>query len=136
MIGIGTRGKPGGLFLQKATHDFDYINHLIGLKPVSVCAVKSKQIFKGNKPEGLYCKDCAEYHTCPESPFVLKHFKSEESHGEMCAFAVDTGNEDAGSALVVYESGMHVSYSQNFFARKGAAKRGGHVNRLRGDSRI
>jgi len=116
--------ETGGLFLQKATHDFDYINHLIGLKPVSVCAVKSKQIFKGDKPAGLYCKDCAEYHTCPESPFVLKHYKAEESHGEMCSFAIDTGNEDSGSALVIYESGMHLSYSQNFFARKGAAKRG------------
>ncbi|MEK0313207.1 Gfo/Idh/MocA family oxidoreductase [Cohnella sp. 56] len=49
--------ETGGVFLQKATHDFDCINHLIGLKPVSVCAVKSKQIFKGDKPEGLYCKD-------------------------------------------------------------------------------
>jgi len=116
--------ETGGLFLQKATHDFDYINHLIGLNPVSVCAVKSKQIFKGDKPKGLYCNDCDEFHTCSESPFVLKHFKSEESHGEMCSFAVDTGNEDSGSALVVDESGRHVSYSQNFFVRKGAAKRG------------
>jgi len=116
--------ETGGLFLQKATHDFDYINHLIGLKPVSVCAVKSKQIFKGDKPAGLYCKDCTEYHTCPESPFVLRHYKAEESHGEMCSFAIDTGNEDSGSALVIYESGMHVSYSQNFYVRKGAAKRG------------
>jgi len=37
---------------------------------------------------------------------------------------VDTGNEDSGSALIQYESGMHVSYSQNFYARKGAATRG------------
>ncbi|GBG08960.1 hypothetical protein PAT3040_03577 [Paenibacillus agaridevorans] len=119
--------ETGGMFLQKATHDFDYINYLIGLKPVSVCAVKSKQIFKGDKPNGLYCKDCEEYHTCPESPFVLKNFKSEQSHGEMCSFAEDTGNEDSGSAIVIYESGMHVAYSQNFFVRKGAAKRGARL---------
>jgi hypothetical protein len=37
---------------------------------------------------------------------------------------VDTGNEDSGSALIEYETGMHVSYSQNFFARRGAATRG------------
>jgi hypothetical protein len=41
-----------------------------------------------------------------------------------CAFAVDTGNEDSSSALVRYENGMHLSYSQNFYARQKAAKRG------------
>jgi len=36
----------------------------------------------------------------------------------------DTGNEDSGSAIIRYETGMHVVYSQNFFARKGAGLRG------------
>jgi len=42
----------------------------------------------------------------------------------MCAFAEDTGNEDSGSAVIQYETGMHACYSQNFFARKSAGKRG------------
>ncbi|MBP1990164.1 Gfo/Idh/MocA family protein [Paenibacillus eucommiae] len=119
--------ETGGLFLQKATHDFDYINYLLGLKPVTICAMKSKQIFKGDKPEGLYCKDCDEFKSCPESPFVQKFFQAELSHGDMCSFAKDTGNEDSGSALIQYESGMHVSYSHNFFARKAAAVRGSRL---------
>ncbi|QNK56813.1 Gfo/Idh/MocA family protein [Paenibacillus sp. PAMC21692] len=122
--------ETGGLFLQKSTHDFDYINHLLGIKPVAICAMKSKQIFKGNKPAGLYCKDCEEYKSCPESPYVLKHFKSEPDmyiQGGMCSFATDTGNEDSGSAIIQYETGMHVSYSQNFFARKGAEARGARL---------
>ncbi|QJD87397.1 Gfo/Idh/MocA family protein [Cohnella herbarum] len=113
----------GGLFLQKATHDFDYIQYLLGLKPVSVCAMKSKQIFKGHKPAGLKCADCEERHTCEES--TIKPVNRER--GEYCSFAVDTGNEDSGSALLRYESGMHVNYSQNFFARRGAEKRGARL---------
>ena len=116
-----------GLFLQKATHDFDYINFLLGRKPVEICAMKSKQIFKGEKPAGLKCKDCPEYFTCPESPYYLKVHKKEEATGEYCCFAEDTGNEDSGSALIRYEDGMHVSYTQNFFARKQAAKRGARL---------
>ncbi|MHA0857123.1 Gfo/Idh/MocA family protein [Paenibacillus sp. CMAA1364] len=109
----------GGLFLQKATHDFDYINYLIqDNNPISVCAMKSKQIFKGDKPALLKCKECDEKYTCAESTI------DNEDNGEYCCFAVDTGNEDSGSALIRYESGMHVSYSQNFFARRGAEKRG------------
>lgn len=119
--------ETGGLFIQKATHDFDYINHLLDLKPVTICAMKSKQIFKGNKPAGLYCRDCNEYESCPESPFTLKYLKSDVVKGEMCCFATDTGNEDSGSALIKYETGMHVSYSQNFFARKSAGSRGARL---------
>jgi predicted dehydrogenase len=116
--------ETGGLFLQKATHDFDYINYLLdGLRPVRVCAMVSKQIFKGDKPAGLMCRDCGEQETCPESPVNLWR-AGEPVNGEYCGFAVDTGNEDSGSALVQYETGMHVSYTQNFFARKKAACRG------------
>jgi predicted dehydrogenase len=116
--------ETGGLFLQKATHDLDYINYLLGIRPVAICAMKSKQIFKGDKPEGLYCKNCSEQNTCPEGPFYMKYVKFDNANGEMCCFARDTGNEDSGSAIVRYETGMHVNYSQNFFARKKAASRG------------
>ncbi len=113
----------GGLFLQKATHDFDYINCLLGLKPIEVCAMKSKQIFKGDKPAGLKCVDCEENRTCEESTLKPANL----DRGDYCSFAVDTGNEDSGSALLKYETGMHVSYSQNFFARRGAERRGARL---------
>ncbi len=116
--------ETGGLFLQKATHDFDYINYILGIKPVRVCAVTSKQIFKGNKPAGITCDKCEDAHTCPESPRNLELFANEKRHGEGCCFAIDTGNEDSGSAIIEYETGMHVVYSQNFYSRKQAAARG------------
>lgn len=118
--------ETGGLFLQKATHDFDYINYLLGIQPVSICAMKSKQIFKGDRPAGLKCKDCAEVKTCVDSPFnpSTTNLEVDAPDDRMCAFAVDTGNEDSGSALISYETGMHVSYTQNFFARNAAGKRG------------
>lgn len=116
--------ETGGLFLQKAVHDFDYINHIINLKPVMICAMKSKQIFKGNKKAGLTCDQCDENETCPQSPFVKKHISYQYNYGNQCCFAEDTGNEDSGSALILYDSGMHVSYTQNFFCRNTAGERG------------
>ncbi|RAV21400.1 Gfo/Idh/MocA family protein [Paenibacillus contaminans] len=114
--------ETGGLFLQKATHDFDCINHLLGIQPKWISAMTSKQIFKGDKPAGLRCKACDEQLTCQDS-VVLRRKKGDDEHGEYCAYAVDTGNEDSGSALIQYETGMHAAYSQNFFARKKAATR-------------
>jgi predicted dehydrogenase len=117
-----------GLFLQKATHDFDYINYLVGIQPKWVCAMNSKRVYKGDHPAGLKCDDCDEWDSCLESPFHAHFTKHEADNvgpsGLLCGFAIDTGNEDSGSAIVQYETGMHACYSQNFFARKSAGKRG------------
>ncbi|MBP1992409.1 Gfo/Idh/MocA family protein [Paenibacillus eucommiae] len=119
--------ETGGLFLQKATHDFDYLNHLIGQRPVSVCAMVSKQIFKGDRPAGLKCADCEDNGSCPESTVSMTNRKLMPSEWEHCCFSEDTGNEDSGSAIIKYESGMHMSYSQNFFARRKAGSRGARL---------
>ncbi|OUS76668.1 oxidoreductase [Paenibacillus sp. MY03] len=113
----------GGMFLQKATHDFDYLMHIIGSRPIRVCAVTSKLVFKGQKPAGLRCKDCEDNRTCEESTVGT----NEEQNWPYCCFAEDTGNEDSGSALIEYENGVHLSYTQNFIVRREAGTRGARV---------
>ena len=128
--------ETGGLFLQKATHDFDYINFLLGLAPRTICAMTSKQIMKGDKPPAVRCIECdADDQTrCLESPYHAFYSRGEAketgvelAQREQCCFAADAGNEDSGSAIVRYETGMHVCYSQNFFARKSAGARGARL---------
>lgn len=120
--------KTHGLFLQKATHDLDVINYLVGEKPVKICAMKSKQIYKGDMPANLRCSICDKKEICQESYYFTKIYRNDDLRNDYCCFAVDTGNEDSGSAIVRYESGMHASYSQNFFVRKGAARRGARLH--------
>jgi predicted dehydrogenase len=121
-----------GLFIQKATHDIDVISYLLNEKPIQVCAMKSKQIFKGNMPAGLRCSECEKWETCMESSYNIEYVRNDTPRSDYCAFAVDTGNEDSGSMIVRYESGMHAIYSQNFFARKGAARRGARLYGYKG----
>ncbi len=116
--------ETGGLFLQKATHDVDYIAYLTGEVPVDAFARTAKLYYKGDKPAGLHCPDCAEYRTCRESSYVVKQILKEEVTGDACCFAVDTGNEDGASAIFTLPSGAIVSYNQNFVVKKGAARRG------------
>lgn len=116
--------KIQGLFLQKATHDLDVVNYLLNAKPVEVCAMTSQRVFGGDKPAGLTCPNCPERESCPESPENLK-LQYDYSHGIECCYGADCQNEDSGSAIFRYESGMHISYSQNFFIRKEARGRGG-----------
>lgn len=120
-------GKAHGLFLQKATHDIDVINYLTGEKPVQVCAMKSKQIFRGDMPSGLRCSQCDRMRDCMESTYHIEKTRNDTPRGDYCCYAKDTGNEDSGSMIVRYESGMHAVYSQNFFARKKAARRGARL---------
>ncbi len=124
----------GGMFLQKATHDFDYIRYILGdKKPVRVCAMTSKQIFKGDMPANLKCRECPKKDTCIENVDTItktgcEFFPQEDGMYDMCCFAVDTGNEDSGSAIIQYEDGMHVSYTQNFVVRRrGPAGRGAKI---------
>jgi len=124
----------GGLWLQKATHDFDYLTYLMGQLPERIVAVESKTVFTGDMPAGLYCIDCPKYKTCPESQYnlftlqgILDTLENQEDWWAgrwQCSFAVDTGNHDAATAILQYASGAHLTYTQNFYARRTAAKRG------------
>ncbi len=127
-----------GLFLQKATHDFDYLNYLVGLAPRSICAMKSKRVFTGEHPAGLRCNECLEREECPQSAFsrFYKNLAFNRDRPDqpdlLCAFGVDTGNEDSGSAIIQYDTGMHGVYSQNFIARRTAGGRGARLFGYRG----
>lgn len=124
----------GGLWLQKATHDLDYLTYLLGKPPARMVAVESKTVFTGEMPAGLYCLECPVNDTCPESQknlFYMQGILDDMHKAEdwwdgrwQCSFAVDTGNHDAATAILQYESGAHAVYTQNFYVRRGAAKRG------------
>lgn len=116
--------ETGGLFLQKATHDLDYIQYLIGEVPTEAFARTAKLHFRGDRPAGLHCPDCPEYRTCRESSFVVGKVLKDDVQGDCCCFARDTGNEDEASAIFTCPSGAIISYNQNFMVKKGAARRG------------
>lgn len=117
--------ETGGLFLQKATHDLDLIQFLLGEpRPVMVGATESKMVFKGDMPAGLRCGECEKEDTCPESAKNVRTYGDKYGASDGCCFAVDTGNHDSASIFVRYDTGLHAVYSQNFVARKGSGRRG------------
>ena len=126
-----------GLFLQKATHDLDYISYMLGQKPKWICAMNAQRVYGGDKPFDLKCKDCAEQTTCVESPFrrFLDRFEGDrvtQQDSHMCMFAEGIRNEDIGNCIVEYENGAQASYTQNFFARRKAARRGARLYGYKG----
>jgi predicted dehydrogenase len=122
--------EVGGLWLQKATHDFDYINHLAGSRAKTIAATTTRKIYVGDKPHDLRCSKCDETETCMESPTNIAKRGDGGGMGKddhACAFSREIKNEDAGSALIQYDGGTHAVYTQNFITRKSAGKRGATI---------
>ncbi|MHB9024859.1 MAG: Gfo/Idh/MocA family protein [Armatimonadota bacterium] len=129
-----------GLFLQKATHDFDYMMYLMDSPIVRVAAMASYgRVFGGDKPAGLTCSACGEEETCLESPQNRRRNCSGGTQSDHpCVFGIDCGtpdtgmNEDASSALVEFASGAKGVYTQVFYSRRDAGMRGPTISGYHG----
>jgi len=130
--------QNGGLFLQKATHDLDYINYLLDQPPKWISAMRARRVYGGEMPFDLQCKDCHLRESCPESPFVRFRSGFEGDHVDYegrrsyCVFSEGFELEDMGSCLIEYEHGPQVSYTQNFFTRYKASQRGARLYGYKG----
>lgn len=124
-----------GLWLQKATHDFDYLNLLAGGMPITIAAMSNRIAMGGDMPHELMCSACNHQATCMESP---RNLIARGDHGGVrwgdhyCLFSRDIQNQDSGSALIQYDNGIQVSYAQNFLTRRTAEARGAIVTGYKG----
>lgn len=134
--------QTGGLWLQKATHDLDYITAMIRagsdggqcVQPTAVAAMTSRTVYGGDKPEALRCRDCDEIDMCPEGPPSHRRRGSAGGMGglgpqddHLCCFAQSIKHQDAGSVIVRYSNGVHATYGQNFVARLKSNRRGARI---------
>ena len=130
--------QNGGLFLQKATHDLDYINYLVEQRPKWISAMKARRVFGGDMPFDLLCKDCRLQETCPEGPFMRfrSGFEGQEvlynDRRNHCVFSEGFELQDMGSCQIEYENGLQAGYTQNFFTRYEAAQRGARLYGYKG----
>ncbi|MBT3376025.1 MAG: Gfo/Idh/MocA family oxidoreductase [Lentisphaerae bacterium] len=119
----------GDLFLQKATHDFDIINTLIGLTPRRVAAFGSRKVYGGSRPNELTCAECDDKWTCSKSLYRANLDGGRSGSGpkhQSCVFADEIDIDDNQTVIFQYDGGVNVSYSQSFFAPPGGGQRGGY----------
>jgi len=130
----------GGLFLQKASDEFDVMMNLMNSTITRVGAMKLHSgMFGGDKPDDLRCSVCEDRQDCLESPGRRKQNQSGGSlEDHPCVFSVacgtvDTGtNEEASNALLEFQSGAQGVFTQVFFSRRDAAKRGSIISGYEG----
>ncbi|NLX05677.1 MAG: Gfo/Idh/MocA family oxidoreductase [Phycisphaerae bacterium] len=132
-----------GLFLQKATHDLDYMSFLMGSNIVRVGAMATwGRVFGGRKKANLRCSQCPEAESCLESPQNRKYnYSGGDPNDHPCVFGRDIGtppnmNEDSSSTIMEFASGVHGAYTQVFFSRRDAQTRGATVSGYHGTVRF
>jgi len=104
-----------GLFLQKATHDFDYLSLLAGAPITRVAAMVSRgRVYRDTATRnGAADDDCAAYFDQIGTP--------------------ETGmNEDSSSALLEFANGVSGVYTQVFYSKRDAEARGATISGYKG----
>jgi predicted dehydrogenase len=134
--------KTGGMFMQKAVHDIDYMLFLSGSRPAEVCAMRAQRVFGGDKPFDLSCDQCNEQEKCPESPYNYFHERGTADSVEsamryrygrrMCRFSEGIKIDDMNECIIELENGAHIAHSQNFMVRNAASRRGARIYGAKG----
>jgi len=124
-----TREKIGSLLLQKATHDFDIMNSIIGLRPVRIAAFGSRLVYGGDMPNELTCDECDRKWSCPMSIYRRQLETAKvlpPKSCRKCVYAREIDIDDNQVVIIQYEGGVTASYCQTFNAPPGGVQRGGY----------
>ena len=137
-----TMAGGGGMFIEKATHDFDIMMYLLESKPVKVSAVAKMQAYGGDKPDDLHCPDCEERLACKESVNNIHYrYGSNEvmevkGSDDLCVYAKTVDVPDNEVCMVEFENGTFGTYAQCFFSPSSYTTREYEILGLDGVMRI
>ncbi len=119
------RSCGGGLWITKASHDFDLLYWMAGALPKQVSAFAKLSQYQPKPEAGKRCSECAIEADCPDSAlrgaekwddWMREVVKLREKHGwyhDLCLFNSDKDTFDHGIATVDFDSGTIGSYTVN-----------------------
>ncbi|MBN1580707.1 MAG: Gfo/Idh/MocA family oxidoreductase [Anaerolineae bacterium] len=120
------RVHGGGLWITKASHDFDLLYWLAGRKPLAVCASAELSYYVPRADATLYCADCAYRDTCADSFYVYRKADKKslaevaaeygDPRPDLCLYNADKDTFDHGIATVEFEGGLLATYTCNVVA--------------------
>jgi len=108
--------ENGGLWISKATHDFDIILWMAGAPPVEVYAAGTRSYYAPRPDAARRCRDCALRSDCPDAagePNALARL-TEEATGQpydLCLFNSDGDTFDHGVATIRHENEIYSTHT-------------------------
>jgi predicted dehydrogenase len=116
------RKEGGGLWITKASHDFDIMTWLAGARPLSVSAMAARTYYVPKPEAGKQCRACAIAESCPDRMPATwaKAFQINEQFGgapaDLCLYNAGSDTFDHGIANVQYEGDIFATYTCNVVA--------------------
>ncbi len=132
----------GGMFIEKATHDFDIMLDWLQARPLQVAAMGGRYAFGGGKPDDLRCAQCPERMDCPESVSnqrILNGWAADmenETRADACVFSREIDVPDSASCLIECERGLIAAYAHSYFSPASYSTREYEVTGLLGVMKV
>lgn len=127
----------GGLWIHKASHDFDIFNYLLDFpKPVRIASFAAVNVLKSSGipfelekdiPPGPDCNSCHYQNICKDKwIFSEKHLgmwgkeavKEDSYIKNRCIYTTEKDNHDNGLCILEYENNIKVSLFESFIGNK------------------
>jgi len=124
------RSAGGGLWLTKASHDFDLLNWFAGGRPTRVYAEASLSHYRARPEAGQRCSDCSVAETCPDfwdlgaamaqdDPGVrLLHRPADAPPPDLCFYNSEKDTFDNAQAMVAFDNDVRASLTVNVVASR------------------
>ena len=119
----------GGLWVTKASHDFDILCWLVGKSPVSVCSVSALSYYTERDDAAMYCSECDLIDTCYDSYYTGKEdveaekgrvAEVERTQGgirlDLCLYNSEKDTFDHGITTVAFEGDTFATFTCNVVA--------------------
>ncbi len=132
----------GGMFIEKATHDFDIMLDWLRVRPIRVAGMGGRFAFGGDKPDDLRCSRCPERMDCPESVSSQRILNGwavdmeKENRTDACVYSREIDVPDSASCLIECERGLIAAYTHSYFSPASYSTREYEVTGLLGVMKV
>lgn len=110
----------GGLWITKASHDFDLINMFAGdARALNIYAIGSRSYYAPKPEAAQYCRECSLREHCPDcfqenaSPLAALTETVTGQRPDLCLYNSDGDTFDHGIATIRYENDICATYTCN-----------------------
>jgi predicted dehydrogenase len=110
------RSEGGGLWITKASHDFDLISWFAGTRPLEAHAVAAKTHYRPKKGAARLCRDCRFQDDCFDC--APRHLRESDRNAprDMCLYNTESDTFDHGIATIKFERDIFATYTCNVVA--------------------
>jgi predicted dehydrogenase len=115
----GLRAESGGLWITKASHDFDLLAWLTAARPVEVYAHAAKTYYVPKAEAAAQCRACSLADQCPDRAAKIPSdlLAITEANGgrphDLCLYNTPSDTFDHGIAQVRFEGDIFATYTCN-----------------------